>query len=135
MNGGRAGLPGAQVQSRLRRLVERGPPTAYLGPISAHLALRPLRRPVFRTYGAAAAAEVADMVDVRIRVEGACAEHLPLVKQLLSRDVTAGGTVVSQHHPESVRPQDLIGWAATVRAALAQHSGPRGGAHRTSAAS
>lgn len=77
-------------------------------------------RRVYRTYGAAAAVRVADVVDVRIRVEGACAEHLPHVEQLLTRHVSAGGVVVSRHDVQPLRPQDVIGWAATVRTDLSR---------------
>ena len=72
-------------------------------------------QPVFRTYGAAAAVQVADVVDVRIRVEGACAEHLSNVQQLLNSEVSAGGVVVSRRDVQPLRPQDVVGWAATVR--------------------
>jgi hypothetical protein len=63
---------------------------------------------------------MADSVKVRIRVEGACAEHVPLVQQLLNRDVTAGGTVVSHHDPQPLRTQDVTGWAAGVRTSLSR---------------
>ena len=65
-----------------------------------------------------------DEVKVRIRVEGACAKHVPLVQQQLNREVTAGGSIVSHHAAQPLRTQDVIDWAAGVRTSLSRLASP-----------
>jgi hypothetical protein len=77
-------------------------------------------RRVFRPWGAAAAVRRAGCVSVRIKVDGACAQHVVAVRRLLSAHVAAGDEVLAAVEPQQLRPREVAQWAAEVRIELGE---------------
>ena len=55
---------------------------------------------------------------MRIRVDGACAEHVLAVRRLLSAHVAAGDEVLAAVEPRPLRPREVGKWAAEMRTEL-----------------
>lgn len=55
---------------------------------------------------------------MRIRVDGACAQHVLAVRRLLSAHVAAGDEVLAAVEPQPLRPREVGKWAAEMRTEL-----------------